>query len=156
MKTTSIAAAAGLTCVGLMTAVWPSLRIPGIVTPVHAKSHGCTIASLQGPYGVIRTGINNVVGGPIARVGLITFNGDGTFGGVRETASTNGEILDWTDMPETATYTVDPDCTGSVFNPDGTKGGNIVIVNGGREFFLLVTMPGRIITSMGKKVEAQD
>ena len=74
---------------------------------------GCSIANLEGTYVFRRTGVNNVVGGPIAGIGIAVFNGDGTRGPIRSTRSTNGEIRDWTDSPPSGSYTIDPDCTGS-------------------------------------------
>jgi hypothetical protein len=69
------------------------------VPPVHAHHRSCSVASLKGSYAFRRTGVNNVVGGPIAQIGIDVFNGDGTRGLIRSTRSTNGEIRDWTDFP---------------------------------------------------------
>ena len=88
-------------------------RIPG--------HRGCSVASLKGTYAFRRTGVNNVVGGPIAQIGIAFYSGDGTRGLIRTTRSTNGEIRDWTDFPTNGSYTVDPDCTGSLFDENGTK-----------------------------------
>ena len=49
--------------------------IPGAITNVHAHDRGCSVASLKGTYAVRRTGVNNVVGGPIAQIGIDVFNG---------------------------------------------------------------------------------
>jgi hypothetical protein len=43
--------------------------------------------------------VNNVVGGPIAQIGISFYSGDGTRGLIRTTRSANGEIEDWTDFP---------------------------------------------------------
>src|SRR5215472_19050295 len=101
---------------------------------VHAtptSGHHCSVASLKGTYAFRRTGVNNVVGGPIAAIGIEVFNGDGTLGLTRFTRSTNGEIQDWSDVPRIAqtSYTVDPDCTGSLFTADGTKTNNLVVLD---------------------------
>src|SRR5271167_1620180 len=101
-------------------------RIPGVIINVHAHDRGCSVASFKGTYAFRRTGVNNVVGGPIAQIGIDVFNGDGTRGLIRSTRSTNGEIQDWTDSPPSGSYTVDPDCTGSVFAADGAKTNNVV------------------------------
>ena len=85
-------------------------------TPVHAHDRSCSVASLKGTYAFRRTGVNNVVGGPIAQIGIDVFNGDGRIGLIRTTRSTNGEIEDWTDHPPPGSYTVDPNCTGSFLN----------------------------------------
>jgi hypothetical protein len=117
--------------------------------PVHGHDRGCSVASLKGTYAFRRTGVNNVVGGPIAQIGIEVFNGDGTRGLIRSTRSTNGEIQDWTDFPPNGSYTVDRDCTGSFFDADGTKTNNLVVLDGGKRFFLLSVAPDTITTEEG-------
>ena len=131
-------------------------RIPGAIINVHAHDRGCSVASLKGTYAVRRTGVNNVVGGPIAEIGIRVFNGDGTRGLIRSTRSTNGEIQDWTDIPPSGSYTVDPDCTGSFFGEDGTKSNDFVVLDGGKRFFLLSVAPETITTSEGERLEVKD
>jgi hypothetical protein len=125
-------------------------------TPVHAHERGCSVASLKGTYAFRRTGVNNVVGGPIAQIGIDVFNGDGTRGLVRSTRSTNGDIRDWTDLPPNGSYTVDRDCTGSFFDADGTKTNNVVVLDGGKGFLLLSVAPETITTEEGKRLEVED
>jgi len=124
-------------------------------TPVH-DHHGCSVASLKGTYAFRRTGVNNDVGGPIAQIGIDVFNGDGTRGLIRATRSTNGDIRDWTDFPPSGSYTVDPDCTGSIFDADGAKTNNLVILDGGKGFFLLSVAPDTITTEEGKRLKVDD
>ena len=62
-------------------------------TPAHAHDRGCSVANLKGTYAFRRAGVNNVVGGPIAQIGIDVFNGDGTRGLIRSTRSNNGEIF---------------------------------------------------------------
>ena len=126
------------------------------VIDAHAHKRGCSVASLKGPYAFRRTGVNNVVGGPIAQVGIDVFNGDGTRGGIRSTRSTNGEILDWTDFPPNGSYTIDADCTGSFFDANGTKTNNVVVLEGGKRFFLLSVAPDTITTEEGNRLEVED
>jgi hypothetical protein len=125
-------------------------------TPGHAHERGCSVASLKGTYAFRRTGVNNVVGGPIAQIGIDVFNGDGTRGLVRSTRSTNGEIRDWTDSPPNGSYTVDLDCTGSFFDADGTKTNNVVVLDGGKGFLLLSVAPETIVTEEGKRLEVEN
>jgi hypothetical protein len=75
---------------------------------------------------------------------------------VRSTRSTNGEIRDWTDLPPTGSYTVDPDCTGAFFDADGTKTNNLVVLDGGKGFFLLSVAPETITTEEGTRLEVED
>ena len=131
-------------------------HIPGAVIDVHAHDRGCSVASLKGTYAFRRTGVNNVVGGPIAQIGIAFYSGDGTRGLIRTTRSTNGEIRRWTDFPApNGSYTVDPDCTGSFFDADGTHSNNVVVLDGGKRFFLLSVAPGTIVTEEGIWLEEE-
>jgi hypothetical protein len=116
-------------------------------TPVHAHNHGCSVANLKGTYAFRRTGVNNALGGPIAQIGINVLNGDGTIGLIRTTRSSNGVIQDWADYPAPGSYTVDPDCTGSFLN------NNLVVVDGGKRYFLLSVSPGTIVTEEGTRIE---
>jgi hypothetical protein len=122
---------------------------------VHATSvddhhHGCSVASLKGTYAFRRTGVNNVVGGPIAGIGIMILNGDGTIALDRNTVSFNGEIRDWADEPApVGTYTVDPDCTGTFLN----KSNNLVVLDGGKRYLLISVAPGTIVTEEGTRLE---
>ena len=130
-------------------------RIPGPIINVHAQDRGCSVASLKGTYAFRRTGVNNVVGGPIAQIGIDVFHGDGTRGLIRSTRSTNGEIQDWTDSPPSGSYTVDPDCTGSVFDAGGAHSNNVVVLDGGKRFILLSVAPGTITTEEGIRLDEE-
>jgi|SRR5882672_4817142 len=124
--------------------------------PIPAHHSRCSVASLKGAYAFRRTGVNNNLGGPIAQIGIDVFNGDGTRGPVRTTRSTNGDIRDWTDFPPSGSYTVDPDCTGSFFDADGTKTNNVVVLDGGKRFFLLSVSPETITTEEGERLKVED
>src|SRR5580658_35586 len=132
-------------------------RIPGPIMNVHADNRGCSVASLKGTYAILRTGVNNVVGGPIASIGIQPYNGDGTIGLTRLTRSNNGDIQDWTYAPRSvdASYTVDADCTGSLFTADGTKTNNLVVLDGGKRFFSLSEATGTIVTEEGTRIEEE-
>ena len=131
-------------------------HIPGAVIDVHAHDRGCSVASLKGTYAFRRTGVNNVVGGPIAQIGIAFYSGDGTRGLIRTTRSSNGEIRPWTDYPTSGSYTVDPDCTGSFFDADGTHSNNVVVLDGGKRFFLLSVAPGTITTEEGTRLDEEE
>jgi len=139
-------------------------RIPGAITNVHAKGQTCSVASLKGKYAFRRSGTNNLVGGPncrgfsecgpIAEMGVAISGGDGTRGLIRNTRSTAGEIRPWTDEPApNGTYTVGPDCTGSFFDTTGTLMDNVVVVDGGKRFFVLSTDPGTTVMEEGIRLE---
>ena len=141
---------------GAQSGIVPEARIPGAVTKVHAQDRGCSVASLKGTYAYRRTGVNYDLGGPIAQIGVDTFNGDGTRGLLRRTGSQNGRIVDWFDEIPGGSYTVDPDCTGSILDASGTKINNFVVLDGGKGFFLVSTQPGTIVTSEAKRLEVED
>lgn len=126
------------------------------VSSVNFRHRSCSVANLRGTYAFRRTGVNNVVGGPIAQIGLDLFNGDGTRGAVRTTRSNNGGITDWTDFPPTGSYTIDPDCTGSFFDEDGNKTNNVIVVDGGKRFFLLSVADDTITTEEGTRLDLED
>jgi hypothetical protein len=46
-----------------------------------------------------------------------------------------------------------PDCTGSFFDPDGTHSNNVVVLDGGKRFFLLSEAPGTIVMEEGIRLE---
>jgi hypothetical protein len=132
----------------VVTALYPTRKVHA--TPVQ----GCSVASLKGTYAWRRTGVNNVVGGPIAEIGISFYSGDGTRGLIRNTRSTNGEIRPWTDYPApNGTYTVDPDCTGSFFDTDGTHSNNVVVLDGGKRYSVLSEAPGTIVIEEGIRLE---
>ncbi|MGC1449771.1 MAG: hypothetical protein WA830_06995 [Candidatus Sulfotelmatobacter sp.] len=141
-------------------------RIPGAITKVHAKGQVCSVNSLKGKYAFRRTGVDNLVGGsncngfsdcgPIAEMGVAFYGGDGTRGLIRNTRSTSGEIRPWADYPApNGTYTVDSDCTGSFFDADGTLRNNVVVLDGGKRFFLLSTDPGTTVMEEGIRLEEE-
>jgi len=126
---------------------------------VHARqiqdqNHVCSVGSLKGTYAWRRTGVNNVVGGPIAEIGIAFYDGDGTRGAIRNTRSSNGEIRPWTDEPApNGTYTVDPDCTGSFFDEDGTNSNNVIVFDGGNRYLVLSEAAGTIVSEEGTRIE---
>jgi hypothetical protein len=127
-------------------------RVPGAVTKVHADDRVCSVASLKGTYAFHRTGVNNVVGGPIAQIGINVENGEGRINLIRTTRSSNGVILDWFVQVEPGSYTVDPDCTGTFFN----KLNNLVVLDGGKRYFLLAASEGTIVTEEGTRIGGEE
>ena len=144
------------TLLGAAIVVTPLYHAPTVhAAPVHNRHRDCSVASLNGTYAFRRTGVNNDVGGPIAQIGIDVFNGDGTRGLTRTTRSTNGEIRDWIDLPPIGTYTVDPDCTGSFFDADGSITNNFVVLDGGKRFFVLSVAPDTITTEEAERLEGE-
>jgi hypothetical protein len=97
---------------------------------------GCSVATLNGASGFFRTGITSA--GPLAAVGIITFDGKGG-SAARQTIRMNGITVSdlFTDPALSGPYEVDSDCAGRFLNPDGTVFGHFVVVDGGNELFIL-------------------
>jgi hypothetical protein len=132
-------------------------RIPGAVITVHAHDQVCSVASLKGTYAYLRTGVNTALGGPVAEMGLDVFNGEGTRGIIRATGSSLDGTYDWTNSSwPNGTYTVDPDCTGSLFAADGTKA-NIIVLDRGKRFSVLsgLNQTGKVVTGEGTRLEEE-
>jgi len=121
-------------------------------TPNNDHHGGCSLASLKGTYAFHRTGVNNVIGGPIAQIGINREDGNGRILFIRTTRSQNGEILDWFEQLAPGGYTVDPDCTGTFFN----NLNNLVVLDGGKRYLLLAVSPGTTVTEEGTRLEEAD
>src|SRR6266851_3404556 len=80
----------------------------GRKVPAKPAMNGCSNASLRGSYGLRATG--TTPGGPLAIVGVISYDGAGSLTGTlfaRRTGSTSTEVISLAG----GTYTVHPDCT---------------------------------------------
>ncbi len=124
------------------------MLVLGVVPKMQAQA-GCTLATLNGSYGVRFTGFSpgttppvpTTATFPITGVGTFTFNGAGGYS-ANGTQSNNGTIITFTD---TGTYTVNPDCTGSIVSSvNPTNIGNFVIVATGTQAFFISTNPGSV------------
>ena len=125
------------------------------------KAGPCSARSLRGAYGVSFQFLNQdpgTAGQPIddrthtpgAGIGLITFDGKGTWT-ERTTLSASGFLVR---IPSSGTYVVNPDCTGTrevndSGNPPTTF--EFVIVDKGQEVFELSTRPGDVAIGRLKK-----
>ena len=126
------------------------------VTAVHAQG-GCSNATLTGNYAFIYSGAfspsgrgKNTFGD--AAVGVLIFDGAGNLS-LTYTDVSNGKVIS-TSVPDTGTYTVNSDCTGSVSFTSGDAAGitlNMVIISGGTEVFSINTTPLVILTADFKK-----
>ena len=102
----------------------------------------CSNSTMNGTYVASGTGTVIVVG-PIASVGLVIYNGDGTGVSVSGTKSVNGVVSTSSNVP--ATFTVNPDCTG--LKTIRSTNYNFVITPDGSTITWIVTSPG--VTLMG-------
>ena len=115
----------------------------------NASSEDCTLKNVKGAYGATFTGAIIAAESltvPFAAVARIVCDGKGNCH-AEGTQSINGNILPFVD--ESATYIVNPDCTGSIAVV--LVGGprinfNFIIVNRGKEIRSIQTDPGTAIT----------
>ncbi len=124
-----------------------------LVPPAHAQA-ACSVNTLFGAYGFYRTG--QTPGGPLAAVGVATFNGLGDVL-VRQTIEKNGvSTSDLFSTPATpGKYEIEPDCTGKFFAPDGTTTiAHVTVVDHGSEIFILSMSAGNTVYGVMRKIDA--
>jgi hypothetical protein len=117
----------------------------------------CTRNDVAGVYGFKGEGhaVAEAAGlpkGPIATVGIITFNRDGTFQ-TKQTISGNGVI--YRDALYSGTYTVNPDCTFTMVDPTvhpSNPSDYGVFVANHSEFMFMSLIDGFAVTLSGKRI----
>jgi hypothetical protein len=111
----------------------------------------CSASRVEGAYGIRTEGLSDFVPGsnpsnindyvPIRSVGRVVFLEDGTLSGA-EWANIGGLVLPFT---YTGTYTVEPDCTGTLTRSISLGGppeeARLVVTGRGRRMFLMGTFP---------------
>ena len=117
----------------------------------------CSVATLHGSYGLQTSGSIVALGpvGLVAEAGIITFDGAG---GASQTTtlSLNGLIVP-NRSSVSASYTVNPDCTGDlevvlpVAGATTTSTSFFVIVDHGKELRLVNTGAGRVLVGNARK-----
>jgi hypothetical protein len=119
---------------------------------------GCSVDSLNGEYAFSQPGWAPSVGQgnqlPFFNVGVLAFGGTGTFS-VSFTDVSDGVVSTETDA---GTYTVNPDCTGSISVMTGPAAGvtfNMVIIGRGAELFGINTAAG-FTSSFDAKKQVSD
>jgi hypothetical protein len=132
----------------------------GLAAPAHAWDHQCSLATLTGNYAISQSGFESPNGPgkepqPFTDVGVVEFDGAGTFSfTVTDMSPGNPDRYIALQLTGSGTYTVNPDCTGSVSIMTGDAAGdtlNLVIIGGGAEVFGTNTAPWVIATSDFKK-----
>jgi hypothetical protein len=97
------------------------------------------------------------LGGPVAEMASTSLTEAGTRGITRATGSGLDGSYDWTDSSwPNGSYTVYPDCTGSLFAADGTKA-NIIVLDRGKRFSVLsgLNQTGKAVTGEGTRLEEE-
>ncbi len=139
---------------GVTVGVGSKSRV-NLLPTVHAQTvqaqEGCSVASLNGAYGCCRTGTTAV--GPLGAVGIATFDGAGNSTAI-QTIRKNGHTTSdlFTDPAFTGPYEIEPNCAGKAFTPDGTVFAHFVVVDRGRELFIISLSPGNTVTGVMKKI----
>jgi hypothetical protein len=151
----SLSLTAGLVCITLLVGFNDKNRV-SFVSSVHAQeredSAACSVATLKGTYGFFRTGATAV--GPLAAVGIGTFDGTGAVSTARQTIRKNGVTTSdlFTDPALEGPYEVEPDCTAKFLTPDGTVFAHAVIVDGGNEIFIISLSNGNSVYGVMKRI----
>jgi hypothetical protein len=114
----------------------------------HEASEGCSVATLNGDYGVVLRGEVLHVG-PIVAVGVSTFDGKGHFV-ADQTANVNGNVVQ---EQLTGTYAVNRNCTG-IADVVGAGPHSFVIIAGGKEMDLMDNNTAEVLTIHFTKVES--
>jgi len=157
-RTVSLIALAGLMATLLVGLSLFQGHQPSIVPKVHAQEtdghESCSNATLNGTYGFYRTGTTSV--GPLAAVGLGTFDGTGAHSPARQTIRKNGVTTRdlFADPAVDGPYEVDPDCAGRFLNFDGSVAGHFVVVDGGKEIFAISLTPGNSVIGVFRKINS--
>jgi len=126
----------------------------GVAPTAKADDKGCSNALVQGTFAYTGTGSiapPSPAAGPFVEVGTQTFDGKGgtTFAA---TASQNGNIRE---MTGTGTYTVNPDCTGTMtlqVSPTLAVQIFFVVDDWGSEFQAIETNPGLVMTRIARRL----
>ena len=136
----------------IVASVLALLVVVALMPAAHAAER-CTAASLKGNYGFTASGYfpNGAANAPIAAAGVTTLDGEGNVTAT-VTASFGGDIQTF---PYTGTYSVNPDCTGSVTATPGSGLANfsIVVLRGGAEILGIEIDPGNSWTIDFKKAD---
>ena len=121
--------------------VFASMFVVGAVP--NAQAGQCSNASLKGAYGFLEAHTVVPAGTPFTVLGRFNFDGKGNFTN-SFTSNDNGTV---THVNDFGPYTVNADCTGKIFIIGGTGTLEIVLVDGGKEFYSLATNPSSIVTT---------
>ena len=107
----------------------------------NAQAGQCSNASLKGAYGFLDVHTVKPAGTPLTILGRWNFDGKGNFTNTI-TFNDNGTV---THINDFGPYTVNADCTGKIFILGGTGTIEIVLVDGGKEFYGLPTSPSSLV-----------
>src|ERR1700687_735895 len=125
------------------------------VRAVYAES-GCNVSTLKGNYGLTLSGflVDNKTPQPLYWEGVVTFDGAGKLSGTLN-FSLNG--VPTLNNPYTATYTVNPDCTGLANGTMGSDSLAFVILDHGAEILATdISAPDTLNADFKKQERSHD
>ena len=125
----------------ISSVVFASMFVVGAVP--NAQAGQCSNATLKGAYGFLDGHTAVPAGTPFSVLGRWNFDGKGNFTNTI-TNNDNGMV---THVNDFGTYIVNADCTGKIFILGGTGTEEIVLVDGGKEFYSLSTNPSSLVSS---------
>lgn len=128
--------------------IFASMCVAGPLIRTEASDEpGCSNASVQGSYGFVQNGTGP--NGDLAGVGRFIADGNGSLSSAGTVANETTGVS--RPSPATGTYTVNPDCTGSVDFGGGVTF-DFVVVDGGNEIYTISTRSDlRVVTFVSKK-----
>jgi hypothetical protein len=122
-----------------------------------APAERCTARNVAGAYGFLGSGtiLPNpfLPEGPIATVGILTFDGQEGWRTTNQSLTVNGQVT--TGVSMTGTYTVNPDCTFTLVDAAGNTDAG-VFVHDRQEGFFMATVEGVVVTFTMKRIEKKD
>jgi hypothetical protein len=142
--------------VALVMAAMMAMAMPAIAQNTGLEPPGatCSEATLQGTYRFDYDGYeirgNTVV--PFSVAGYEVYDGNGHVRGVA-TTWVDGQIVSRNE-PFFGTYTVNPNCTGTVTYTDGTRYRQFVLPDGSGFWFIQTSPPGVVAWGFEQRVGA--
>lgn len=127
--------------------VFTSMLLLSAVANAQTTSRAeCTNAILNGSYGVLHDGVDFDKLGHMAEVAVVKFDGKGRWTLDATLVSTGGGL--GKTSARDATYTVNPDCTGSaeLHGKAGTFTLDFIVLSGGQELLQIATRSDRVVT----------
>jgi hypothetical protein len=119
--------------------LFAGMFLSGVVA--HAQGRTCSNAILQGGYGSSVGMIVHPAETPRAVLLRFSFDGKGNFT-ANVTINDNGTVIH---APDSGSYAINPDCSGTIFTNGGTRKVEIVIVDAGNEFYSIRTDPADLV-----------
>ena len=140
-----------LRSLGVGTILAVGLIVWGAGHPAPAWSdNSCSQRTLKGTYMISCHGVQGAGQSNFAIAGLEHFHGDGTSSGVTSYTDKDNILRQ---VPFTATYTVNPDCTGTYTATDenGTIHLDVFLARDGSEFSFVFTDPGVVDSGLEQR-----